>query len=306
MQRNQNQMMKKKSKLKWFIIIAVIIIIALLGMFFYGQSNKDSNHNTSSESSITSSQASESSNDRSSSQKNDYPYSVTFPGNQIYQGNYDQLGFAITTYSDRSDIMVASRAKANTDPTAHMGENASLVPKNISTKKINVVENGTEKTVKANTELKLSDTTNAVSADFFTPFNGNDTKIFAYTMNNGHIALAFTSKNSDSHKAAVYQAIEFTSTDTSTNNSTSDVAESSSEINDQASKENQAYADIQNRLTAARDAAIDNQNKAVAAGGSPNDVQSAVSAVIAESDVLKTEYPQYSDYIENSVRQLGY
>lgn len=71
-------------------------------------------------------------------------------------------------------------------------------------------------------------------------------------------------------------------------------------------EEAQAHSNIYNRLVAARDAAINHQNEWVAEGGSPNDVQSAVSAVIIESTSLKTEYPQYSDYIENIVRQLGY
>lgn len=64
-----------------------------------------------------------------------------------------------------------------------------------------------------NTELKLSTAEHAASLDFFTSFNGNDTEIYAYYMNNGHIALAFTPKNAESYQVIVHKVIEFTPVD---------------------------------------------------------------------------------------------
>ena len=96
------------------------------------------------------------------------------------------------------------------------------------------------------------------------------------------------------------------SSTSSLNNSVTMNSENTQAANSQTPEEAQAHADIYDRLVAARDAAMEHAKQRVAEGGSQNDVQSPMSAVIFESEVLKREYPQYSDYIEQTVKQLGY
>ncbi|MGM0175324.1 hypothetical protein IGI53_002759 [Enterococcus sp. DIV0788_1] len=67
-----------------------------------------------------------------------------------------------------------------------------------------------------------------------------------------------------------------------------------------------AKADIYNRLVSARDAAVEHQKQTIAQGGTANDVQSPLSALIFESNILETEYPQYIDYIRTTIKELGY
>ncbi len=70
--------------------------------------------------------------------------------------------------------------------------------------------------------------------------------------------------------------------------------------------EKNAKADIYNRLVSARDAAVEHQKQTIARGGTANDVQSPLSALIFESNILETEYPQYIDYIRTTIKELGY
>lgn len=130
---------------------------------------------------------------------------------------------------------------------------------------------------------------------------------------------ACTSKNDSSDKSkettastTTKQKIESSSESAKTTQSTQTPASSQAEGSSQGHQEAQEsetntqqsvadnqntdeariQSDIYNRLVAARDAAIEHQNEWVEEGGSPNDVQSAVSAVISESTSLKLEYPQ--------------
>jgi len=108
-------------------------------------------------------------------------------------GENEQLSFAVTTYTNHDDLTISYSPKGSYAPDVHMSEVASLVPTTISTTTIQVVESGVTKDVKMNTELKLQNSGgNQASIDFFTPFNGNDTKVYAYPNNNGNIVLAFT------------------------------------------------------------------------------------------------------------------
>lgn len=83
--------------------------------------------------------------------------------------------------------------KGNYAPDAHMSVAASFTPITIPTTTIQVNESGIVKDVKVATELKLSlADSSKPSLEFFTPFNGNDTKIYAYMNNSGQMVLAFT------------------------------------------------------------------------------------------------------------------
>lgn len=81
----------------------------------------------------------------------------------------------------------------NYAPNVHMSVAASFTPITIHTTTIQVNESGTVKDVKVATELKLSMADSSKpSLEFFTPFNGNDTKIYAYMNNSGQTVFAFT------------------------------------------------------------------------------------------------------------------
>lgn len=114
------------------------------------------------------------------------------------------------------------------------------------------------------------------------------------------------SNSSETNRSQETETSQPSSSTSSLDNSVTVNSEDTQAANNQMPEEAQAHADIYNRLVAARDAAIEHQNQRVAEGGSQNDVQSPVSAVIFESEVLKREYPKYSDYIEQTVKQLGY
>ncbi|MBU5366069.1 hypothetical protein KQI33_11850 [Enterococcus devriesei] len=297
MQRNQNKMLKKNTKLKWLILLLLIVIIALLAAILLNMFGgyEESTMMTSSTSSIqdnsnSSTHKKNTSNSTENHFENSSPYSVSFTGITNYQGSYGIHDFTLNHSSD--GVKVSYKA-------AHSSEtqSASLVTIDIPTKLLKVNEHSVVKNVKVNTELKLADVTNAATKNFFYPFNGNDTRVYAYYMNNGNIALAFQPKNGESQ----YQVIEF-----EPNSSMTTATKESEADNSKLQEETQIQSLIYTRLVTARDAAIEHQNKQVAEGGSPNDVQSAMSAVFAESNTLKMEYPQYSDYIEDSVHQLGY
>ncbi|WP_313630110.1 hypothetical protein [Enterococcus devriesei] len=56
--------------------------------------------------------------------------------------------------------------------------------------------------------------------------------------------------------------------------------------------EKNTKADIYNRLLSDKDAAIKHQKQTIEQGGTANDVQNPLSAIIFESNILETEYPQ--------------
>ncbi|WP_367378431.1 hypothetical protein [Enterococcus gilvus] len=210
MKRNQHYIMKKNTKLKWMILFLLAIIILLLASIFlniYAQSDSDSRENTL----VTTSNISEQTTpSEEQSVEENYPYSVSFDTDHMYKGEFsNEWEYSLSTQSHTGEILVRARPKDYPDPKAHMEEKAVFVPQTIDTKKIQISENGLQKEVKVNTELKLSPSRNAVSLDFFTPFNGNDTKVFAYYMKNGHLALAFTPANPEGYQVIVYKIIEF-------------------------------------------------------------------------------------------------
>ncbi|MGX7257727.1 hypothetical protein ACWOFB_04845 [Enterococcus hermanniensis] len=121
-------------------------------------------------------------------------YEVEFPRGTVLFGETNNQKFAITTYTTTDEIVIAYSPKGNYSADAHMGEVANFITTTVSTTNIQVTEEGVTKNVNVNTELKIPENTvNTPSIDFFTPFNGNDTKIYAYQNDDGKIVLAFTS-----------------------------------------------------------------------------------------------------------------
>lgn len=191
MQRNQNQMMKKNSKQKWIIILLLAIIAVLLASIFlnvYGRNDNDSVTHVSSlkNTSGTSAQNNTDLSTEENSQKNDYPYSVSFLTASNGRGTYGTIQFNLSVANEGNSILLTYET-----PNFSETQSAYLVPINIPTKDLKVNEHSFVKNVKINTELKLDSINEPATKDFFYPFNGNDTKIYAYHMNNGNTALAF-------------------------------------------------------------------------------------------------------------------
>lgn len=207
MSRNKNELPKKTSKLTKLLILLIFIILGLISYIvttrlLQSDTSTQSNNsiqvvNTSSylENSIgfSSSESNTAVSETFSSSNKQAVYAVTFPKGTVLMGENEQLRFAVTTYTNHDDLAISYSPKGFYAPDAHMSEVASLVPTTIPTTTIQVVESGVTKDVKMNTELKLQNSGgNQASSDFFTPFNGNDTKVYAYLNNNGNIVLAFT------------------------------------------------------------------------------------------------------------------
>lgn len=213
MQRNQNKLAKKNTRLKWIIALLTLIILIFIGAFLLNILGSDSSSpdqkrtdnisttNSSFDIYSTSLENTDSINSDSNDQQNsNLSYSVTFNENLHYNGNYGTLKFNLVTGELNGGIELSY-----TSPNFQQTQSATLVPITISTKNLKVNENSSVKEVKINTELKLDTDADAPTKEFFYPFNGNDTKIYAYYMNNGHVALAFQpSSNLDQ-----YQVIEF-------------------------------------------------------------------------------------------------
>ncbi|MBV7392235.1 hypothetical protein KUA55_16250 [Enterococcus sp. ALS3] len=213
MKRRQNQLIKKDNKL--FLIFSIftlitIVLVAFIFLFSYKPSSNQQITSYSTNSSIRNStnKLQQSSNNDSSHTTNEFPYEVSFPSDKILVGQYNEFGFSVTTYKSNQSITVAYNTTDSDSYGERTGQVASLTPTTVSTQTIAVREYETQKNVHVNTELKLSDVEHAASIDFFTPFNGNDTKIYAYYMDNGNIALAFTPANADSYQVVVYQVVE--------------------------------------------------------------------------------------------------
>ena len=213
MNKNQDNLPKKTAILTKLIIILVVIIIGLISYIVAtkvmksssssndGPSNSIRVVNTSS--SMAESAESSSTENRStmsdptsvstSSSEEPESYAVTFPKGSVFTGENDLYGFAVTTYANRENMTMSYSPKGNYAPDAHMSVAASFTPITIPTTTIQVNESGIVKDVKVATELKLSlADSSKPSLEFFTPFNGNDTKIYAYMNNSGQTVFAFT------------------------------------------------------------------------------------------------------------------
>lgn len=216
--RNQSQDLKNK-RLTWIIVVLLILIVVLLftllvGSFYrketdtkpsFSTESKES-YNTSSSSYLLSSTTETS----SSSEIMEYPYTVNLQSNSVYQGEYKDLWFDMVTYENNDNVAVSYEMNSTSESTVSVRQTAVLVPIQIKTKVIDVQEGNRQKQVKVNTELKLSTSGNGdTTPHFFEPFNGNDTKVYAYYKNNGNIALAFSPKNADFYQVILYQEIEF-------------------------------------------------------------------------------------------------
>lgn len=83
-------------------------------------------------------------------------------------------------------------------------------------------------------------------------------------------------------------------------------SESENESSSESSQDTTIKTDIYNQLTEAKTAAIANQNKVKQEGGDPNGVQSTLASVISKSTMLKMQYSEYSDFIDQTVKNMGY
>lgn len=195
MQRNQNQLIKKNSRLKLIIVILASLILVLIVFFslnFFGQNSDENNGLQSKNSSIQVNTGNSLSQEKDPqvSSENDLQsgiptYAVKFDGITMCIGTYGTLEFSLIPTTD-GEIEVSYDT-----PDFPETQHATLEPTNIATKLLKVNEHSTVKNINIETELKLSDIANAATEDFFYPFNGNDTRVYAYYMNNGNIALAF-------------------------------------------------------------------------------------------------------------------
>lgn len=199
MSRNQNSLVKMNNRLTAAIIILLLIIIALIAVFIFNQhstlppssqsSNSTSVNNTKVESQESSQLivSSESKTSESSTSKSEYPYAVTFPKGNVFHSMRGMSPFSVKTYPFSDLIEIAWE---NSPGAPAKSEAATFTPKNIETLTITVNEHSAAvKDVHVNTELILSGTP---SPDFFMNFDGLNTKVYAYYMNNGNIALAFS------------------------------------------------------------------------------------------------------------------
>lgn len=248
MQRNQNKEVKKNTRLKWIILLLTLVILVFISIFLLNIFEDDSSHPDQNRTSATSTtngspNISGSSIDSSEplnsgtneQQENNAQYSVTFNGDLNYSGNYGSLKFDLTNGQSAGGIKLTYDS-----PNFEETQSAILVPKTIPTKTLKVNENTSVKEVKINTELKLDNVVNAATKDFFYPFNGNDTKIYAYYMNNGHIALAFQ----PSSKIDQYQVIDFYPTNDSNENNAPSFEEAQKIMHDKVQNDDIVYADF--------------------------------------------------------------
>ncbi len=209
MQRNQNQMIKKNSRLKLIIALLVILILVLAGLFslyIWGQNDTDSTRSATKNTSVrvsTDNTVTEETetpvSSENSLQSSPPSYAVIFDNTNTYRGTYGTLKFGLAPITD-GEIKVSYDT-----PNFPETQFATLTTTNIPLKSLKVNEHSTVKEVNIETELKLSNVANAATKDFFNIFNGNDTRVYAYYMNNGNIALAFQ----PAFDLDQYQVIEF-------------------------------------------------------------------------------------------------
>ncbi|MBO0447931.1 hypothetical protein JZO76_00110 [Enterococcus sp. MJM12] len=214
--RNQSQDLKNK-RLTWIVIILLVIIAILLGYLaissFYSKNDTDSSslaESTESSTSISNDISSTSSEDfikESTSSQEEYKYAVTFPKDQMQLGYYGTWEFFLSTHTDGDHIIISwNTPEYEREYGNYMSERCTFVPQTIPTTIIRVNEHSRiVKDVKVNTQLVPSSDPGSISSDFFYPFDGENTKVYAYYMNNGYIAVIFSpGKGLDQ-----YQLIEF-------------------------------------------------------------------------------------------------
>lgn len=248
MQRNQNKEVMKNTRLKWIIVLLTLVILIFISIFLLNSFGDDGSHPNKKRSSATSTTNGSSNisgapidstesldSDTTEQQENSVQYNVSFNGDLNYNGNYGTLKFDLTNGQSAGGIKLTYDS-----PNFEETQSAFLVPKTIPTKTLKVNENTSVKEVKVNTELKLDNVANAATKYFFYPFNGNDTKIYAYYMNNGHIALAFQPID----KVDQYQVIEFYPTNDSTENNAPSFEEAQKILHDKDQNDDIVYADF--------------------------------------------------------------
>ncbi|MDU5334986.1 hypothetical protein [Enterococcus sp.] len=214
MKNKHDELQKKNARLKrWLIVLSCVVIglIIFIAVTQIMESKSSQSPATSTEpsirvvstssseaavmetSSLDSTQANVTSSSSSESAEPATASPVIFPKGAILRGENEQLKFAMTTYTQNDDLVISYGPNSYISPDAHMSEMAAFVPITSPETTIQVDEEGTLKTVKVTTELKLSvGNGSKPSQEFFTPFNGNDTKIYAYLNDHGNITLAFT------------------------------------------------------------------------------------------------------------------
>lgn len=213
MKNNHNELQKKNTRLKrWLIVLSCVVIglIIFIAVTQIMESKSSQSPATSTEPSIrvvstssseaavteTSSLDSTQANATSSSSSEPAEQTATpviFPKGAVLRGENEQLKFSMTTYTQNDELVISYVPNGYIPPDAHMSEMAAFVPITSPEATIQVDEEGTIKTVKVTTELKLSvGDGSKPSQEFFTPFNGNDTKIYAYLNDHGNNTLAFT------------------------------------------------------------------------------------------------------------------
>ncbi|WP_288228124.1 hypothetical protein [uncultured Enterococcus sp.] len=245
MQRNQNQMIKKNTRLKWTVLLLSLIILILVGAFFLNilgntPSSSDQNGGVNTSSTDRSSDSSIDTTDSSTSVKNEQQtnetsYSVTFNGYPEASGTYGTLKFHMVTGKSNDGIELTYNS-----PNFQQTQSALLVPITIPTKSLKVNEHSSVKIVKVNTELKLDTVADAATKDFFYPFNENDTRVYAYYMNNGHIALAFQPHSNVDQ----YQVIEFDPSLTSNTTDAPTYEEAKKIMQEKYQTDDSVYADL--------------------------------------------------------------
>lgn len=194
MRKNKN-LTGKRNLVGWLIFFLIIILIAISSLLIINIMKKQSVNKVKSYEKEYSVQDN---TQDSSTQTKRSNYGVNFNGISESSGNYGTLKFNLSnTKTDEIKLSYDS-------PNFSEQQIAFLTPKKIETKILKVNANSEVKEVNTNTELKLANVSNSVTKEFFYPFNGNDTKIYAYYMKNGDIALAFQPSEADQ-----YQVIEF-------------------------------------------------------------------------------------------------
>lgn len=213
MKNNHDEIQKKNTRLKrWLIVLsgAVIGLIIFIAVTQIMESKSSQAPATSTEPSIrivstSSSQAAvtetssmDSTTTTVTSESSSEPveptaHPVTFSKGAVLIGENDQFKFSVTTYTQNDELVISYGPNGYIPSDAHMNEVAAFVPITSPETTIQTNEGGVIKTVKVITELKLSvGEGSKPSLEFFTPFNGNDTKIYAYLNDRGNIVLAFT------------------------------------------------------------------------------------------------------------------
>ena len=202
MYRKQHQKFSNRP-FKFIIIFLAVLIVVLLSVLVWGMKQvnemKDTKNSHSVDNLETVSKSNQTEPSTSIEEIQTYDFAVDFSmfaeKSQFWKGSYGTLPFAMTLYPGTQDLVLVYNIAPEYQalhPDAHLGRVSGLVAKKIPTLKLKVNENSEVKIVNINTQLFLSDQDGSTSLDFYEPFNGNDTDVYAYVTKDGNIALAFT------------------------------------------------------------------------------------------------------------------